>query len=173
MVKLRDGNISLRALEETDVRLMYQWENDTTLWDISDTVSPFSLEALSLFVKTSVYCDTSDQMRLIICFNDNPIGCVDLFSISRVNHNASVGVLVYGKEYRNRGYATIALKLLERFAYESLEIHTLKAEVNIDNINAQKLFKGLGYDNVGILKKWKRVSNGVFKDVIIFQHILI
>ena len=40
---LSNDIITLRALEPTDLDTLYRWENDTTLWAVSDTVAPYSL----------------------------------------------------------------------------------------------------------------------------------
>ena len=34
--------IYLRALEPTDIDLLYDWENDVALWDVAETFVPFS-----------------------------------------------------------------------------------------------------------------------------------
>ena len=39
---LADGVVNLRALEPTDIDLLYQWENDTSLWTVTDTMAPYS-----------------------------------------------------------------------------------------------------------------------------------
>ena len=43
---LSNDAVSLRALEPTDLETLYRWENDTALWTVSDTVAPYSREAL-------------------------------------------------------------------------------------------------------------------------------
>ena len=39
---LDDGVVSLRALDPTDLDLLYIWENDTSLWDVGNSITPFS-----------------------------------------------------------------------------------------------------------------------------------
>ena len=43
---LSNDTITLRALEPTDLDMLYQWENDTALWVVSDTIAPYSRKAL-------------------------------------------------------------------------------------------------------------------------------
>jgi len=165
---LKDGEITLRAMENEDVETLYRWENDTSLWNISDTVSPFSRGAIERFIDSS----TMDQVRLMIDSGNRAVGCVDLFGISSVNHNASVGILIYDDDCRRCGIATRTLKLLEEFAYSSLEIISLKAEVSENNGPALSLFRRAGYREVGRLESWKRESFGAFTNVILFQKFL-
>lgn len=39
---MNDENILIRALEPEDLEYLYKWENDMDLWDVSDTLTPFS-----------------------------------------------------------------------------------------------------------------------------------
>ena len=39
---INDDIIRLRALEPEDLECLYQWENDMDLWEVSDTLTPFS-----------------------------------------------------------------------------------------------------------------------------------
>ena len=43
---LSNDTITLRALEPTDLDMLYQWENDTALWVVSDTIATYSRKAL-------------------------------------------------------------------------------------------------------------------------------
>lgn len=165
---LTDGTVSLRAMEPGDADLLYRWENDTTLWNVADTVSPFSKRAIEMFVAYS----GQDQLRLMVDMGTETVGCADIFGISSVNHNGSVGILIYDKERREHGIARRVLSLLEDYACSSLEIVSLKAEVSVDNIPALALFKGAGYREVGTMESWKRVSYGKFVDVKVFQKVL-
>jgi len=35
-------SISLRAVEPADIDLLYHWENDTSIWKVSNTLTPYS-----------------------------------------------------------------------------------------------------------------------------------
>ena len=43
---MSNNQIALRPLEPTDLDTLYNWENDTALWMVSDTVAPYSRAAL-------------------------------------------------------------------------------------------------------------------------------
>ena len=42
MVNLKGEHIYLRALEPEDLDFVYRIENDTSLWELSDTQTPYS-----------------------------------------------------------------------------------------------------------------------------------
>ena len=39
---LSDEQIRLRALEPEDLEVLYRWENDSSLWEVGNTLAPFS-----------------------------------------------------------------------------------------------------------------------------------
>ena len=42
MVTLKGDHIYLRALEPEDLEFVYQIENDESIWEISNTITPYS-----------------------------------------------------------------------------------------------------------------------------------
>lgn len=48
---INDENILIRALEPEDLEYLYKWENNMDLWDVSDTLTPFSHFALKNTLK--------------------------------------------------------------------------------------------------------------------------
>ena len=64
---LSNDKITLRAMEPSDIDLIYKWENDTSLWTVSDTVAPYSREALMLYIANcanDIYANK--QLRLMV-----------------------------------------------------------------------------------------------------------
>ena len=65
---IESEHIYLRAIESSDVDLLYNIENDISIWKISQTITPFSKEILQLYLDSShqdIY--TTKQLRLMIC----------------------------------------------------------------------------------------------------------
>jgi diamine N-acetyltransferase len=59
--------VSLRALEPTDLDFIYSWENNPNVWEISNTLVPFSKFVLTQYLETQhldIY--TSKQLRLVV-----------------------------------------------------------------------------------------------------------
>ena len=94
---LSNDIVTLRALEPTDLDILYRWENDTSLWVVSDTVAPYSREALWHYLQEytgDIYAQR--QLRLIIAMteNDHPVGTVDFLNFDPLNNRAELGLFI-------------------------------------------------------------------------------
>jgi len=70
--RLENKTISLRAPEPEDLDLLYLWENNTEVWQISGTLVPFSRYVLKQYLENAgkdIY--EMKQLRLIIQLNSN------------------------------------------------------------------------------------------------------
>jgi diamine N-acetyltransferase len=151
--------IFLRALELTDVHTLYVFENDRSIWNVSDTVMPYSSFALEQYVLDAVNTDiyTSKQLRLVICncSDGKAIGLTDLFDFSPKHLRANVGMLI-DAAYRENGYASQALSLLIDYAFSTLNLHQLACSLTPDNTASIKLFQKHGFILAGTKKEWLR-----------------
>lgn len=164
---ITDGIVTLRAMESTDVEVMYLWENDVSLWAFGDNTTPFSRETLRAFIESAsedIY--TTKQMRLIIEVDGAAIGSADLFDFSPLYSRAAVGILVYNDSDRGKGHATRALGLLCRYAQERLGIRQLYVHVPIDNLPSISMCRRVGFSDSGLLRQW--CGN---QDVVVMQLI--
>ena len=99
------------------------------------------------------------------------VGAVDLFEFDPHNLRAGIGILVYDRERRGRGYAADALRIVEGYAREVLHLHSLWCNVGADNVPSLALFEKAGYVRVGIKRDWMRTPDG-FADEIMMQKML-
>jgi len=172
MQKLKGDKCYLRALEMDDLNFLYQLENDSSIWEISGTVTPYSKHVLRKYLENA-HRDIYDvkQLRLVICQSDgNTIGLIDLFDFDPKNHRAGIGIVILNSDQRNHGVGSEALNLLIDYAFSSLDVRQLYANVSITNAASVHLFEKLGFIAAGIKKDWI-FSEGKFIDEILFQKI--
>jgi diamine N-acetyltransferase len=171
--KLQFGKIRFRALEPEDIDLLYEWENDVEIWEVSNTLEPFSKYILAKYIKEShrdIY--ESKQIRMIIETPEGKaVGAIDLFDFDPFHFRAGVGILIHDEKDRKLGYATDALQLLCRYATEYLRLHQLYANITEDNLASIHLFKNAGFELIGTKKDWRRTLDG-WKNELMFQKIL-
>ena len=165
--------IHLRALEPADLDLLYEWENDPSIWHLGNTLTPFSrfvLEQLLLNAQNDIY--TNKQLRLMIDLNApedsvSTIGSIDLFDFDPYHHRAGVGILITDTQ-RRKGYASEALVLLKNYAFTLLDLHQLYCNINIENSNSLALFNKYGFEKCGKKKDWLW-HNGSWHDELMLQ----
>ena len=170
---LKGENIYLRALEPEDVHLLYVWENDASIWHLSNTLAPFSKKNLNEYISNSHFdIYTSKQLRLMICKNDaKAIGCIDLFDFDPQNYRAGIGILIADTSERKKGYATEALTILKEYCNEKLNLHQLYCSISVDNESSFQLFTKNGFEHSGTKKQWLRSIKG-YMDEYFLQCIL-
>ena len=139
------AKVTLRELLPADFELLYQWENNPENWDVSETKKPFSKQEIKDFVNQEQNIKKHLQQRFMICLNDIPIGCIDLFEYNSLLNKAGVGVLIADKENRNKGYAELALNLLINKCRNELSIVYLFCNIFKDNTASICLFEKCGF----------------------------
>jgi len=165
--------IRLRAPEPADIDAIYAWENDMTVWQLSNTTAPYSRFAIEQYVlSTNQDIYTTKQLRLIIVpvgETEKAIGAIDLFDFDPLNQRAGIGILVI-KSDRSKGYATEAISLLKDYCFNTLNLHQLFCNISTDNVASIRLFTKAGFIESGVRKEWIWTENG-WKDEIMMQLI--
>ncbi|MBK9224049.1 MAG: GNAT family N-acetyltransferase [Flavobacterium sp.] len=173
MVTLKGKNIYLRALEPEDLEFVYTIENNESIWEVSNTQTPYSRFLIRQYLENAhqdIY--EAKQLRLVICKNQDfeAVGLIDLFDFDPRNNRAGVGILIQNSTNRNSGIGTEALDLLIQYAFTKLNLHQLYANIDLENEASLALFTNFGFQNIGIKKQWNLI-NGRYKDEALFQLI--
>lgn len=195
-MKLKGQTISLRAIETSDINVLYQWENDTEIWNVSNTLTPFSHFILEQYIVNShldIY--SAKQLRLMIDLalvpetsdlhaspsiekkqehfsreKSNTIGCIDLFDFEPNHLRAGIGILIADKSNRKKGYASEALEILIDYCFSTLNLRQLYCNITVDNESSVLLFQKHGFQITGVKKQWIRHGKE-FKDELFLQLI--
>ena len=168
---LENEKIKLRSCEPEDLPQMYEWENNTNYWLLSETIKPFSKYTLNEFIhQDQSDIATTKQQRFIIQLKKpyKPIGIIDLFMIDFTNSRAGVGLLIGDETERKKGLALQSLQLIKSYAHEILNLFQLYCNVQISNTGSVELFTKAGYVQTGVLTNWIQTRKK-FEDVGVFQ----
>ena len=162
MITLKGEHIYLRALDRDDLDFIHQIENDEELWELSQTITPYSRYVLEQYLENS-HRDIYEvkQLRLVICNqSEESIGMIDLFDFDFKNKRAGVGILVKDIFQRQKGYGKEALQLLTNYAKNRLNLHQLYCNIIENNTASLKLFQSENFEIVGLKKigRMKKVS---------------
>jgi diamine N-acetyltransferase len=156
MVTLKGKLIYLRALEREDLDFVYNIENDMSLWELSETQTPFSRFLISQYLENA-HQDIFEakQLRLVICdTNGKAIGLIDVFDFNIKNRRAGLGILIKNETDRFKGYGKEALDLLVNYCFKVLHLHQVYANISESNLSSLKLFEGNGFKKIGLKKDW-------------------
>ena len=162
----------LRALEPSDVELLYLWENDPEVWRVGGTTSPLSYQRIAQFVEEQNYdLYTTKQMRLVVECEGIAVGTLDIFDFDPQHLRFGIGILIYAPEARRKGYARAAIEAVKTYARETLALKQIWASVAADNEASIALFEGCGFELCGRRRAWLRRHDG-YTDQLEYQFIL-
>lgn len=171
MITLKGKNIYLRALEPNDLEFVYVMENDQSIWEVSNTQTPYSRFLVKQYLENAhqdIY--EAKQLRLAICQDEDfpALGLIDLFDFDPQNRRAGIGIVIQSINDRNKNIGSEALHLMIQYAFHNLNLHQLYANITTDNLASLALFTKFGFQEIGVKKDWTLV-NGTFKDEALFQ----
>ncbi len=170
---IKSDSIYLRALEPSDLEVLYSIENDSRIWQISNTNAPYSKEVLSLYLQNAhqdIY--TTKQLRLMICMlnTNQPIGTIDLFEFEPMHERVGVGILIFD-EFRNKGFGTQSIQLVKEYVFKTLHLNQIYCNISVSNLTSIELFTKNNFVQIGVKKNWNKISSTQFEDEIMFQCI--
>lgn len=170
---LKTDTLYLRALERSDLDFLFALENDVSVWQVSNTVAPFSREVLEQYLQQAgldIY--STRQLRLVVCTPAHQaVGAIDLFDFDPLHLRAGIGILIR-EPFRRQGLAAQALALLLHYASQYLLLHQLYCSIAADNHPSLALFRQAGFREVGTRSHWLRTPQG-WADVIEMQKIFL
>ncbi|HEY5689602.1 MAG TPA: GNAT family N-acetyltransferase [Yeosuana sp.] len=170
MITLKGKHIYLRALEPEDLEFIHTVENDESLWELSNTITPYSKFLIKQYLEHS-HKDIFEvkQLRLVISnHHDKALGMIDLFDFDFKNSRAGVGILLKETKDRQLGYGKEALQLLINYSFTHLGLHQLYCNISEENEASIKLFSSQGFNKIGLKEDWN-YTDGTYKNEFIFQ----
>jgi diamine N-acetyltransferase len=170
---LENTTISLRAPELEDLDLLYIWENEPSIWQVSGSLIPFSRYILKQYLEHAgkdIY--EVKQLRLMIQLKSNhrPVGAVDLFDFDPHHHRAGIGILIAESSDRRQGYAREALETVIAYCFNVLHLHQVYCNIAAGNSASIKLFKEAEFVESGTKKDWL-FDGSTYEDELLFQKV--
>ncbi|OYT15817.1 MAG: GNAT family N-acetyltransferase [Bacteroidetes bacterium 4572_77] len=169
---LQNKHIRLRAPELSDLDVLLSWENEESLWYLSQNLLPFSRFDMEQFILNNSHDIYQEkQFRFMIEKKDSLelLGCVDLFDFNPHHKRAGIGILI-DEKHRSRGFASQALDLIISYSFQQLHLHQIYCNILENNINSKKLFEKKQFLPIGVKQDWILVKNR-FQNEILYQLI--
>ncbi|MCM1517942.1 MAG: GNAT family N-acetyltransferase [Pseudoflavonifractor sp.] len=170
---LENDIVRLRALEPTDLDCLYRWENDTSLWEVGNSIAPFSRKQLWDYIESydgNIF--SARQLRLMIesVADGASVGTLDFYDFDPFNSRSAVGILI-DRRYSRQGYGTAALELIAGYSRGYLGLHQLVAVIPASNEPSIGLFRKCGYKICGRLRSWLKKGTR-YEDAFMLQLML-
>ncbi len=164
--------VKLRAMEPEDLDLLYQIENDSSIWHVGTNNVPYSRYVLHDYIAHAsgdIYTDKEVRM-MIDNEQGETVGIVDLVNFSPQHQRAEIGIVIKDG-CRNLGYANAAIRKIMSYAHDVVHLHQLYAIVEATNEISLNLFESLGFSRSIFLKEWTFNGN-TYVDAIVIQKFL-
>ena len=99
--------------------------------------------------------------------SDEFMGILGLYKIEPENFRAEIGYMIL-PQFCNNGYVTEALKSILDFGFNSLQLHSIEAVIDPDNMNSERVLQKLLFQKeVHIFENL--FFNGKFWDTVIYS----
>ena len=152
-MRIKNGCVTLRAIEERDFDLLYEMMNSEAIEKaMGHCTLPISEKEQSEWMAN--YHNSEEQIRLMIeLSNGKTIGVIMLFDIDTYNGTAEIGHKISAKpEDRIKGDITDALNGMLDLAFYTLRLNCVTARTVEGNIFAEKILKKSHFVEEGTLR---------------------
>lgn len=161
--------VRLRAIEPSEWPRFREFDHGSADQRNADRVHPpRSIAGYERWAAEQALRDQGDEFWLVIADldNDRPVGSI---CTNRVDHPA--GVFWYGlgvfREDQRRGYASDAIRIVQRYMFGERRFQKCQAEVYGDNPASLGLHQSLGFVQEGRLRK-AVFHDGRHQDLVVF-----
>jgi UDP-4-amino-4,6-dideoxy-N-acetyl-beta-L-altrosamine N-acetyltransferase len=161
-------NTKLTPLEESDLDLLYSWQNDPGIRDLTMGFRfPVQRETVREWIKHQREQNSKSRVVFAIRQQETLVGTAQLHSIDQYQRRASLGIYIGELKRRNSGLGFVSCSLLIDYAFNGLDIRKIGLEVVSINNNAIRLYEKLGFKKEGV-KLAEYFLDGKYLDVCIY-----
>lgn len=149
-MKLFEDDVVIREFTIDDVEKKVEWINNPANNEYLHYDIPLSIEGTTeWFLKK----DNSSRIDGIIEYRGVPIGVIGLLQIDNLNKKAEFYITIGAIEFKRKGIATIATKLMIDYAFRELNLQKIYLNVDEKNERACKLYEKVGFKCEGVFIK--------------------
>lgn len=144
------SDVSLRRFIEEDIDNKIRWINDPRNNTYLHYDIPLEKEKTLLW-----YRNKNDKNRydFVIEYNGKPVGLIGLLAVDKVNSKAEYYICLGEHEYKGKGIAKTATKIIIDFGFNQLKLNKIYLNVDADNETACFLYEKCGFVCEGIFKQ--------------------
>ncbi len=151
----RGSRVLIRPIEKSDVTEAYvSWLNDPEVNQYLETrYSEQTLETVNEFVRSKIESDAEFLFAIIDLEANSHVGNIKLGPVDLRHSRADISLFIGNKSAWGKGFATEAIALITKFAFEGRELAKVNAGCYVDNKGSEKAFLKCGFEQEGYFKK--------------------
>ena len=143
--------IKIRKFQQDDIPYEVKWINDTENNQFLHYDLPLREDKTHLWFNSIK--DRTDRADFTITYKGEPAGLIGLLNIDNKHRKAEYYITLGGSEFKGKGIATIASKLLIEESYHKYKLNKIYLYTEVENKSAQRLFERIGFIKEGLLKE--------------------
>lgn len=148
-MRIDNKSVSLRDFHETDIKHKVRWINDPKNNRYLHYELPLEYEKTLSWYNNK---DNQKRLDLIIEYDGVPIGVIGLLNIDYCNKKAEYYICLGEQQFKGKGIAKIATRLLIEYAFEEMKLHKIYLNVDAMNNQACALYEKVGFVCEGYFK---------------------
>ena len=158
--------VELRALSKTDVPALFEIFSDHRVMRYWSTPAMHDASQAERYFESIQEGFRSQQLfQWGIQVGEDLAGTCTLFHLDLVHRRAEIGYAL-GYRFWGKGLAQDAVTAVIRFAFETLDLHRMEADVDPRNARSLRLLQKLGFREEGWLRE-RYMVNGETQDALL------
>jgi [ribosomal protein S5]-alanine N-acetyltransferase len=159
---LKSSELILQELEVSDVNKNYvSWLNDSNVNQyLESRFIPQDENSVKLFVDKIRHSNNDFLFGIYLLADMKHIGNIRLGPVSIIHNSSSVGIIIGDKNSLHKGYASSAISMITKYAFNELKLSKLSAGCYEENIGSKKAFEKSGYKLEGFLRDQVVTNSG-------------
>ena len=170
---LRDEAVVLRPWREEDIPAIVAACRDPLIPRFTYVPSPYGEDDARAWVADlPARRDRGEHLGLAIADAGSGalLGSVGLRMSDWAQPRAGIGYWV-APEARGRGVATRAVRLLSRWALDTLHLGRLELLTHLENVASQRVAERAGFRREGVLRAYLEMPDGTWRDCVMFSMV--
>ncbi|ASJ02619.1 ribosomal protein-serine acetyltransferase [Thermococcus profundus] len=169
-VVIKGDRVSLGVLTREDLHTVWKWYNDRRVRRYLSFPHEVFFYEDEMEWYEAIRREKSREKVFAIVKNEEKtlVGLIGLHNIDLYSRNAELGYFL-GPEHWGMGYATEAVFLAVRYAFEWLNLRKLYARVFEPNVPSSRILERNGFTLAGRLREHQYVPGKGFVDVLLYE----
>ena len=166
---LKTERLVLRQMNDADSEALFRLRSNPEIMRHFDSPLMQSSEEARLFIErinAMFNANEGIQWTISLLSDSKTIGTITIWKIDKQHHRGEVGYLL-DTAYQRQGLMREALAAVLEYGFDTLQIHSMEANVNVDNSASMNLLKRCGFVQEAYFRE-NFYFNGKFLDTAVY-----